>query len=506
MSENTEKLLNELYSSIREVATLRSCGSLLEWDERTYMPRDGSEHRGSQAALLAGITHEKFVSPRIGEILNDLSSNGLGLDSDNTDSANVREIKRVYDKVVKIPRSLVEELSRTIIMSQGVWQEARQKSDFAMFKPWMEKVVDLKRQQAEAVGYSTTPYDAMLDDFEPGATIAIIAGVFAGLRNQLVDLIGKIKESGKRPDTSIMTRSYPVDIQERFGKEAAAAIGFDFSSGRLDITTHPFCTGIGPSDIRITTRYDVNHFPQAFFGILHEAGHGIYEQGLTRENYGLPMGEAASLGIHESQSRMWENLVGRSLSFWKYFYPRAQAAFPHALGNISLENFYFAVNDVRPSFIRVEADEATYNLHILLRFEIESAFFNGDLKIEDVPSTWNEKFLEYFGITPQNDAEGCLQDVHWAAGLIGYFPTYTLGNLYSAQFFAKARADINGLDTQIASGDFSALLKWLRENIHRHGQRYRAEQLVERVTGKPLSHEPLIKYLNDKFGSLYDIK
>jgi carboxypeptidase Taq len=505
MSAKTKEHLDELYQNIRGISILRSCESLLDWDERTYMPRNASEHRSNQMALLAGIAHERFVSPRIGELIGNLTSDGIRLVDDTPDAANIREIKRVYEKAVKLPRSLVEELSRTIVLSQGAWQEARAKSDFKSFKPWMEKVVGLKRQAAEAVGYKKTPYDALLDDFEPGATTEIITGVFAGLRNDLVDLIARIKDSGRVPDRGIIARTYSVERQEQFGKEAAAAIGFDFTSGRLDVTVHPFCVGIGPADVRITTRYDENHFPQAFFGILHEAGHGIYEQGLPKEYYGMPCGDSVSLGIHESQSRMWENMVGRSRPFWQHFYPKAQAAFPQSLKDVPLEQFYFAVNDVRSSFIRVEADEATYNLHILLRFEIESAFFNGDLKIGDVPGVWKEKFQKYFGITPKNDTEGCLQDVHWSAGLIGYFPTYTLGNLYAAQFFAKAKSDLGNIERSFAAGDFKGLLGWLRENIHRHGQRYRAEELVRRVTGQPLSHKPLMEYLNGKFGELYGI-
>ena len=505
MTKTQEDLLKEIYDNTREIATLRSCMSVLDWDERTYMPRNGSENRANQVSLLAGMAHEKFVSPRIGEIINELVQNGLRPDQDTVDSANIRELKRIYEKEIKIPKSLVEELSRTITMSQGVWQEARQNSDFASFKPWMEKVVKLKQQQAEAVGYAKAAYDAMLDDFEPGASTEKIAQVFASLREELVSLITRIKESGRSPDASIITRDYPVDRQEKFGTEAASAIGFDFKSGRLDVTTHPFCTGFGPGDVRITTRYHKNNFPQAFFGILHEAGHGIYEQGLPRENYGTPCGDSVSLGIHESQSRMWENLVGRSRSFWQHFYPRAKTIFPEALGTTSLDQFHFAINDVRPSFIRVEADEATYNLHILLRFEIESAFFNGDLKIDDVPEIWNKRFKKYFGIVPKNDAEGCLQDVHWSAGLIGYFPTYTLGNLCAAQFFAKAKADLGNLDADFAKGHFSGLFSWLRKNIHVHGQRYRPEQLIINVTEQPLSHKPLIDYLKTKFGELYGI-
>jgi carboxypeptidase Taq len=505
MSTKTQKYLDELYGNVREISILRSCASLLDWDERTYMPRNASEHRGNQMALLAGIAHERFVSPRIGELIGNILSDGIKISDDTPDAANVRELKRSYDKMVKVPKSLVEDLSRTITLSQGAWQEARSKSDFESFRPWMEKVVELKRRVTEIVGYDKVPYNALLDDYEPGATIQSITDVFAGLRGELVELLAKIKDSGRLPNHEITTRDYPVERQEQFGKEAAAAIGFDFSSGRLDVTIHPFCTGIGPDDCRITTRYAKNHFPQAFFGILHESGHGLYEQGLPKEHYGTPCGDSVSLGIHESQSRMWENMVGRSRSFWQYFFPRAKALFPESLKDVTLDQFHFAVNDVRPSFIRVEADEATYNLHILLRFELENAFFNGDLKVKDLPGAWNEKFRKYFGIAPKGDTEGCLQDVHWSAGLIGYFPTYTLGNLYAAQFFAKAKSDLGNLDQSFANGDFKRLLGWLRENIHIHGQRYLAGDLVKRVTGEALSHRPLMDYLNDKFKTLYGI-
>ncbi len=505
MNEKTTRLTEELYKLTGEITILNSCQSVLDWDERTYMPPKGSENRANQVSLLAGIVHDKFTSPRIGEIINELIYAGIDPESEGVDSANLREIKRAYDKAVKVPKSLVEELSRTITMGQRAWQEAREKSNFASFRPWMEKIVKLKRQQAEAVGYKDVAYNAMLDDYEAGASTTHISKVFAGLRDELVKLLTNIRDSGIEPDRTIITREFPVESQRQFGTDAAKAIGYDFESGRLDETVHPFCTGFGPGDIRITTRYHKNHFPQAFFGILHEAGHGIYEQGLPADHYGTPCGESVSLGIHESQSRMWENMVGRSRSFWKYFFPRAQKTFPESLGGVSLEQFYFAVNDVRSSYIRVEADEATYNLHILLRFEMESAFFNGDIDIADVPGLWNEKFKKYFGIKPENDAQGCLQDVHWSAGLIGYFPTYTLGNLFAAQFFARARQELGDLDAQFAKGDFKPLFGWLRQNIHGHGQRYRADDLVKKVTGEALTHKYLVDYLNAKYGELYKL-
>lgn len=505
MTVDYKKGYEKLLSLSKEIYLLNSCISLLDWDEKTYIPKGGVEHRGNQLALLAGIRHQKVTSPEIGDLLNQLQGSFLTNDQDSFEAANIREIKHSYEKLVKIPQSLVEELTRVTTIAHGVWAEARQKSDFSLFLPYLEKIIKLKRDQAEAVGYEKDPYDALLDDFEPGATIEKVAKVFADFRQELVELVKAISDSGKHPDASILKRDFPIDRQERFGKEVAEIIGYDFGKGRLDVTVHPFCSGIGPGDVRITTRYNPNHFGQAFFSILHEAGHGIYEQGLDPERYGTPGGEAVSLGIHESQSRLWENLVGRSRSFWKYFFPKAQKIYPEALGNVNFDDFYFAINEVVPSFIRVEADEVTYNLHILVRFEMEQGFFNGDLLPKDAPGAWNEKFKNYFGLLPPDDARGCLQDVHWSMGYIGYFPTYSLGNLYSAQFFDQAKKELGDLDEQFAQGGFTNLKEWLKEKIHRQGQRYRAEKLVEVVTGKPLSHRALMDYLKTKYGELYGI-
>ncbi len=391
------------------------------------------------------------------------------------------------------------------MLGQSAWEKARRDNDFAHFLPWLAKTYELKRQQAEALGYKQTAYDALLDDYEPEELTANVGRVLADLREQLVPLVASIAASKRRPEVSILARDFPVDMQEAFGKEAAAAIGFEFDRGRLDVTAHPFCTTLGPHDCRITTRYDGHFFNAAFFGILHEAGHGIYEQGLPPDRFGLPLGEAISLGIHESQSRMWENLVGRSRAFWRHFYPAAQAKFPAALGNVDADAFYFAINDVRPSLIRVEADEATYNLHILIRFELEQALLSGDLPPADAPAAWNDKYRQYLGIASETDANGVMQDVHWSAGLVGYFPTYTLGNLYAAQFFAAADRELGGLHAQFARGEFRPLREWLREKIHRHGQRYTSAELVKRVTGQELSSEPLVSHLRDKYGELYGV-
>jgi carboxypeptidase Taq len=358
----------------------------------------------------------------------------------------------------------------------------------------------------QCVGFKDHPYDALLDPYEPYETAAGVRRVFESLREPLVQLVGKIAGASRKAPIEIMERAYPVKAQETLGREAAKALGFDFDAGRLDVSVHPFCSGQGPGDTRMTTRYHERHFNDAFFGVLHETGHALYEQGLPKaEQFGNGLGEAISLGIHESQSRMWENLVGRSRAFWKHFMSRARELFPDATAGVNEEQWYAAVNAVQPSFIRVEADETTYNLHILIRFEMETALIGGQLGVDDVPAAWNEKYRTYLGITPPDDAKGCLQDVHWSAGLMGYFPTYTLGNLYAAQFFDKARKDLGDLDAQFALGDFKPLLGWLRENIHRHGRRYSARELVKRVTGADLSAEPLLRHLRTKASEVYGV-
>jgi carboxypeptidase Taq len=505
MATDHDKAYQRLMELSTQVHLLNSCMALLDWDQKTYIPKNGSENRGNQLALLAGLGHQKATAPEIGELLQQLEGSSMTADPDSFEAANIREVKHSYDKLVKVPQSLVEEITRVTTVAHDVWADARRKSDFSVFFPYLEKIIKLKQQQAEAVGYEKHPYDALLDDFEPGATIEKVAKVFADFRDELVGLVKAISDSKRKPDASILQRNYPVERQASFGKEASAAIGYDYDQGRLDVTVHPFCTGIGPGDVRITTRYNPNHFGQAFFGILHESGHGIYEQGLDPDRFGTPGGDSVSLGIHESQSRMWENMVGRSMAFWRYFFPKAQKAFPEALGGVKLDDFHFAINEVKPSFIRVEADEVTYNLHILVRFEIEQAFFSGDLKPKDIPAAWNDKFKKYFGITPPDDAQGCLQDVHWSAGYIGYFPTYSLGNLYSAQFFEQAQKDLGDLNGQFAKGEFGKLKGWLNQKIHSLGQRYRAEKLAQVVTSKPLSHKPLMDYLKAKYGQLYGV-
>ncbi len=489
----------------RETARWASIAEVLGWDDLTMMPAAGAEHRAEQISLLSGVVHRRRIAPEYGQWLDELAEGQPVDDSDGDAAAIVRLLRRDRQKAIKLPTDLVEELSRTAVLGQQVWQAARRNNDFPAFLPILEKTVQLKRRQAEALGFSDHPYDALLDEFEPEERTANITCVLEDLRKQLVPFVAELAGATRQPDRSLLERHIPAAAQEAFGREAAAAIGFDFSRGRLDVTAHPFCTGLGPHDTRITTRYHEDFFPAAFFGILHEAGHGIYEQGLPVEHWGLPLGEAVSLGIHESQSRLWENMVGRSLAFWKHCFPVAKRHFGPALADVSLDAFHFAINEVRPSLIRVEADEVTYNLHILIRFELEQSLLDGSLLPADLPSAWNEHYREYLGINPDSDAVGVLQDVHWSAGLIGYFPTYTLGNLYAAQFFEEADRQLGGLHDQFARGELTPLRQWLRENIHRHGRRYSPAQLVKQVTGRPLSSKPLMEYLRGKLRPLYGL-
>ena len=504
MIQDARDSYSELLKRSRERTILGSCASLLGWDEQTYLPTGGADHRGEQMALLAGLVHERATDPKLGDLLDTVEGSGL-FTGDTPEAANIRELRRGYRRQMKLPRSLVEELARVTSVGQHEWVEAKKAKNFGQLRPTLETIFGLKRQEAECLAESDVLYDALIDEYEPGAKSRDLAQLFGAFRAELVPLVGAIGASNRRPDTSILKRDYPVNRQKMYGEMVASAVGFDFHRGRLDTTEHPFCTGIGPSDTRITTRYDPRNFSDSFFGILHEVGHGLYDQGLDPARYGTPCGDAVSLGIHESQSRLWENVVGRSRPFWMYWFPLAKQVFREALSDVDFDAFHFAINEVKPSLVRVQADEVTYNLHILIRFELEHALLSGDLTVADLPGAWTEKYRTYLGIVPSNDAEGCLQDIHWSAGLIGYFPTYTLGNLYAAQFFATANQELGDLTTAFVRGDYGGLLGWLRAKIHTHGQRYLAVNLARRVTGEPTDHKPLMAALSAKYGELYEL-
>lgn len=503
---NTNPVVRQLKTRLRELAYLASARALLHWDQETYMPKKGVGKRAETIAYLTGLLHEKFLAKDFEELLlrskAELEEGRLG----EMDAAIVRETFREFEIEQKLPLGFVKELARVTSGAQSAWVEAREKSDFSAFRPHLERVVALKQKEANYLGYPNSPYDALLDLYEPGATTAEISVILQDVKKFLVPFIEKIVSSGVSVDPKMITGRFPRRKQERFIRFVLERLGFDFDAGRMDVSAHPFSIGFHPYDTRITTRFDERNLISALFGAIHEAGHALYEQGLPMENFGTPLGESVSLGIHESQSRMWENMVGRCISFWTYFYPRLQKEFPKPFAGIPLQNFYSIVNAVRPSFIRVEADEVTYNLHIILRFEIEKEIIEGTIEVKDLPEVWNAKFKDYFGLTVSKDSDGVLQDVHWSQGSIGYFPTYTLGNLYAAQFYAAARRNILSLDKEISLGEFGLLREWLRKNIHIHGKLYRAKDLVKEATGEPLTAKYFTDYLMKKYEAIYGLK
>jgi len=497
---------SEVYSRfierVKELNTTRAVQALLEWDQETYMPPRAAQDRARQVALLAGLAHAQLTSDELGGLLEQLERQGVG--DDWAAKTNLREIRREYERAVRLPRSLVEEIARTSTLARNAWVQARKESRFPGFAPHLEKLLELKRQAADLIGWQTERYDALLDEFEPGAQAARIQRIFDAVRSELVPLVAAISQARRQPDRSIRRRHCPRDAQEAFNRRIVAALGFSFEAGRIDVSAHPFCTGLSPCDVRLTTRYDEQYLPMALFGVLHECGHALYEQGLDAAHTWTPMAQSVSLGIHESQSRLWENQVGRSRAFWQHWFPQLQQTFP-SLADVSLDAWVFVINTVEPSLIRVEADEVTYNLHIMLRFDLERQMLEGRIAVRDIPQAWNAGMQALLGITPPDDARGCLQDIHWSMGIFGYFPTYALGNLYAAQFFAAAQRALPDLEQQLARGEVGPLREWLRQNIHRHGKRYRADELVRLVTGQALSPQPFISYLHAKYRPLYGL-
>ncbi|MEM1060075.1 MAG: carboxypeptidase M32 [Verrucomicrobiota bacterium] len=483
----------------RELAVLGSTASVLSWDQETYLPPAGVAFRAEQMAELSSLAHTRATAPEIGEWL--ASCEGANGKLDPLQRANVREWRRDYDKATRLPNRLVKELTEATSLARERWVAARQERDFEQFRPALEKVLALTHEKADCLREGKdglSAYDALLDEYEPGAEAEALRPVFAELRDAIVELLPAALAISEQAQVNRLRGDYPQAKQEEFNRAAAMAIGFDFDAGRIDTTTHPFCTGLGPRDVRLTTRYDERDFTSSFFGVLHEVGHGLYGQGLRADAFGTPAGEDVSLGIHESQSRLWENQVGRSEAFWRVWYPTAREVFGNLEG-LEMDEFLLIVNRVEPSYIRVEADELTYNLHIILRFELEQALFDGSLAVADLPGAWNEKFESMFGFAVDHDSNGCLQDVHWSLGALGYFPTYTLGNLNAAQLFDAAREQIEGFDAQLATGDYSGLLAWLRENVHEKGRTLSPDELMRAATGRPTEAHHLVSYLRQKY-------
>jgi carboxypeptidase Taq len=486
-----------------EVTDLTYVTAVLSWDQETYMPPAGAQARSEQLATVSKLAHGMLSSAATGKLIK-AAAQETDVANNAAKSATVRVANREYIRNKKLPSDFVAEFSRHRALSQQAWIRARRASDFKAFLPWLKKTIDFTRRAADYYGWREHPYDALLDGYEPGMTTATVRGVFAQLRDETVPLVQAIVAASDRVTDALLHGHFDKAAQEQFSKAVAAQCGFDMARGRLDYSTHPFCTNFSVNDVRMTTRVDESFFNTLFFSVLHEMGHGMYEQGIDPKFERTPLGASISLGIHESQSRMWENVVGRSRAFWKYFYPKLQTALPH-FKNVPATVFYGAINRVQPSLVRIEADELTYNMHIFARFELELALLEGALKVKDLPEAWNTKYQSYLGLTPPSDALGCLQDIHWSIGLIGYFPTYTLGNVMSVQLYEAAKRAMPDLESQFARGEFSGLLSWLNKHVHAHGRRYLPQDLLKRATGHTLNATPYINYLKHKFGALYGI-
>lgn len=495
---------HQLKARLAEIADLNHAAALIGWDQQVYMPPGAAEEHGNMLGTLGKIAHEKFTSDEVGKLIEALKQEMPGLDPDSEEYRLIKVTARDYDQATRVPADFIVEQARVTTMAHQAWAEARAKNEFPLFQPHLEKILELVQRYITFFPPADHPYDTLLDNFEPGMKTADVKTIFETLRPQQVELIRAI---GQRPqvDDSFMRVAYDEKTMWDFSNEVAKAFGYDFSRGRQDPTVHPFCTSFGHNDVRITSRW-VPDLPFALlFGTMHETGHALYEQGIGSVWSRTPLENGASLGIHESQSRMWENLVGRSRAFWQHFYPKLQQRFPTQLGNVSLEQFYRGINKVQPSFIRVEADEATYNLHIMLRLEIEIDMLEGKVAIKDLPEIWNAKMQDYLGIVPPNDTLGVLQDVHWSGGMVGYFSTYALGNIISAQLWEKFNAINPDLEDQIRAGDFSALLSWLRVKIHQFGRKYEPQELVQRVTGSKIDSAPYMRYLQKKYTEIYGL-
>lgn len=491
-----------LHKQLAEIAHLNACLALLQWDQEIHMPVKGGEPRSKTISYLSVLVHEKILGLNEGKMLACLRKEAATHPTHA--SVVIREAWRTYEREQKLPAAFVQELSALCSLSQTAWAEARKTDDFSLFLPKLKRLVELKRQEAEYIGYKKSPYDALLDAYEPGLTSEHASNIFSELKAFLTPFVRSLAKSPYQPPKpNIAKGKFPIEEQRALNEFIAKKIGFNLEAGRLDVSTHPFTTSFHPHDVRLTTRYDETNLLYALGSTIHEVGHGLYEQGLPAEHFGTPLGESISLGIHESQSRIWENMIGKSQAFWQYFYPHIQKRFPKPFASIPLETFYRLINRVEPSLIRTEADEVTYNLHIIIRFEIEKGLIEGKLQVKDLPKIWNEKIKEYLCIKVPNNRLGVLQDVHWSMGAFGYFPTYALGNLYAAQLYHAAKEKLPTLDKDLKKGNLSPFREWLRTNIHAHGKCFTSEALIKQVSGEPLQVKYFTEYLQNKYRAIY---
>jgi carboxypeptidase Taq len=489
--------LTQLKERLTKITDLERISRVLGWDQQTKMPPAGWRHRAEHLSTLRRMQHELLVDAQTGRLLDELQHLATD-DPDSDDGALVRLARRDYEKAVRVPTELRAEMVRAAAEARPIWVKARSESNFELFRPALEHNYELRRRYVERFDDVDEPYDILLDDFESETSTAAVRATFEELKAELIPLIAELRND--EVDDSFLRGNFPIDAQERLAKEVVSLFGYRADTWRLDPTEHPFASGAGVDDIRITTHYDAETM-KSFFSTMHEYGHGLYSQQLPRHLERLPTGGPCSLGIHESQSRMWENLVGRSLPFWRFFYPRAQDAFPEQLGGVELDDFIAGINRVQPSLIRIKADEVTYGMHIILRFELEQDIVNGRVAVPDLPEVWNERMHDYLGVDVPNDAQGVLQDTHWASGSIGYFATYLLGTVMSVQIWQKIVEDVSDLDDQIERGEFAALREWLGEHVHRYGRKFSPQETLRRATGATLDPKPYLAYLREKYGA-----
>jgi len=494
----------ELKERLAEVNDLQRASGFLGWDQHVKMPAGGGEVRAEQSATIDRLAHEAFIAPEIGRLLDALEGLGESQPYDSVEASLIRVTRRDWEKARRVPSELQAEISRTSALAMPAWVEARKTQDFSLFLPHLRKALELRHRYIDCFEPAGDPYDILLDDFEHGTTTAEVAAVFERLKEGQVPLVAEVAATRNGDERPARHGPFPIERQQEFELRVIRAFGYTDESWRIDPAVHPFASGMGTQDIRLTTRYFEENL-DGLFATMHEFGHGLYEHGVAQELERSPLASGVSLGLHESQSRMWENLVGRSLPFWRHFYPALRTTFPEALADVELDEWFRSVNWVAPSLIRVESDEATYNLHVILRFELEQEMLAGTVDLEELPEIWNERMRSYLGVEPPTVAQGVLQDMHWAIGAIGYFPTYALGNVISAQIWERIERELPDLPAQVEAGEFASLADWLRENLHRHGRKFTPKETLERVVGGPIDPDPYLRYLRNKMGDLYGV-
>ncbi len=497
---------NELYQKYvaqsRKISDVNAAIALMHWDQEIYIPKNATGLRAQQIATLSGILHEMACAPEFGQIMKSLTE---ASDLDTAQTRNIKDSYNNYQRRTKLSKDFVMKMSDTTSRSFHAWHKAKAEKDFSIFAPLLKEMVMLKREQAETLGYEDHPYDALMEEYEPGERVAKLDPLFADVRQKLVGFVQEIAQQ-EQVDDSFLYKHYNKDKQWDYGIQLLKQMGYDFNHGRQDIAAHPFTIDFGSHDVRVTTRIKEDNVAEMIWSCIHEGGHALYEQGLLIENYGLPTGAAISLGIHESQSRLWENNVGRSLPYWKANFAGFKSIFPEQLQGVDVQSFYKGINKVEPSFIRTSADELTYHFHILIRYEIEKALVEGSVAVEDLPSVWNQKYKDYLNVDVPSDDMGVLQDVHWSHGSLGYFPTYSLGSFYAAQFYQQACKEVDDLEAQIANGNMMPMLDWLREKIHQHGRLYTADELCNEITGESLNFDYFMDYARDKYANIYGLQ